>query len=186
MNMQKNRRQLALLVSLLLVLAPLVALGLYVYEKHQDASARLEQLEPRYARLKGLAAQESDVALLLEHVRKAGDQYVYPVSQDTAQAGNAAQQRIREILTAAGFQISSSQVLPPKPEKGFERIPLSFRAEGELLALESALAVLSTQIPLILIQDMEVQPIGGLQTLPAGVSPRLAVQFSFSVLRGQK
>ena len=30
MNMQKNRRQLALLVSLLLVLAPLVALGLYV------------------------------------------------------------------------------------------------------------------------------------------------------------
>ena len=90
--MQKNRRQLALLVSLLLALAPLVALGLYVYEKHQDASARLEQLEPRYARLKGLAAQESDVALLLEHVRKAGDQYVYPVSQDTAQAGNAAQQ----------------------------------------------------------------------------------------------
>ena len=76
--------------------------------------------------------------------------------------------------------------MPPKPEKGFERIPLSFRAEGELLALESALAVLSTQIPLILIQDMEVQPIGGLQTLPAGVSPRLAVQFSFSVLRGQK
>ena len=73
-----------------------------------------------------------------------------------------------------------------QPEKGFVGIPLCFRAEGELLALESALAVLSTQIPLILIQDMEVQPIGGLQTLPAGVSPRLAVQFSFSVLRGQK
>ena len=180
MSLQKNRRQLALLVTVLIAIAPLVALGVYVYEKHQAASARLSQLEPRYARLRGLAAQEADLTLLLDHTRKASEQYIYPASQD------AAQQRIREILTAAGLQISSSQVLPAKPEKGFERIPLSFRAEGELLALESALAVLSTQLPLILIQDMEVQPIGGLQTFPPGVAPRLSVQFGFSVLRGQK
>ena len=33
----------------------------------------------------------------------------------------------------------------------------------------------------------DVQVIGGLQqSLPPGVSPRLAVQFSFSVLKGQK
>ena len=162
MSLQKNRRQLALLVTVLIAIAPLVALGVYVYEKHQAASARLSQLEPRYARLRGLAAQEADLTLLLDYTRKASEQYIYPASQDAAQAGNAAQQRIREILSAAGLQISSSQVLPAKPEKGFERIPLSFRAEGELLALESALAVLSTQLPLILIQDMEVQPIGGL------------------------
>ena len=186
MSLQKNRRQLALLVTVLIAIAPLVALGVYVYEKHQAASARLSQLEPRYARLRGLAAQEADLTLLLDYTRKASEQYIYPASQDAAQAGNAAQQRIREILTAAGLQISSSQVLPAKPEKGFERIPLSFRAEGELLALESALAVLSTQLPLILIQDMEVQPIGGLQTCAPGVAPRLSVQFGFSVWRGQK
>ena len=186
MSLHKNRRRLALLVTVLIAIAPVVALGVYVYEKYHDASTSLSQLEPRYARLRGLAAQEADLTLLLDHTRKAGEQYVYPASQDTAQAGNTAQQRIREILTAAGLQITSSQVLPAKPERGFERIPLSFRAEGELLALESALAVLSTQLPLVLIQDMEVQPIGGLQTFPPGVAPRLSVQFGFSVLRGQK
>ncbi|KJA11984.1 general secretion pathway protein GspM [Acidovorax temperans] len=187
MNMQKNRRQLALALSLLLLAAPLVFASFYVYEKHQAAADNLQKLEPRYARLKGLIAQESDIATLLEQTQKAGEKYVYPAAQDATQAGNAAQQRIREILTAAGLQISSSQALPSKPEKSFERIPLSVRAEGDLLALESALAVLSAQLPLILIQELDVQVIGGLQqSLPPGVSPRLAVQFSFSVLKGQK
>jgi general secretion pathway protein M len=185
--MHKNRRHLALLLSFLLLAAPLVAVGFYVYEKHQAAAASLQQLEPRYARLKGLAAQEADITALLEQTQKAGEQYVYPAAQDSTQAGNAAQQRIREILTAAGLQISSSQALPSKVEKSFERIPLSVRAEGDLLALESALAVFSGQLPLILIQELDVQPIGGLQqSLPPGVAPRLAVQFSFSVLKGQK
>lgn len=35
MNTQKNRQLLALLVTLALVLAPLVALGIYIYGKHQ-------------------------------------------------------------------------------------------------------------------------------------------------------
>ena len=125
MNMQKNRRQLALALSLLLLAAPLVFASFYVYEKHQAAADNLQKLEPRYARLKGLIAQESDIATLLEQTQKAGEKYVYPAAQDATQAGNAAQQRIREILTAAGLQISSSQALPSKPEKSFERIPLS-------------------------------------------------------------
>jgi general secretion pathway protein M len=181
-----NRSRLALLVSVAIALLPCIVIGMYVFDKHRDAQSRLEQLEPRYARLAGLSLQQADITAVLDHTRKAGEQFVYPAAQDAAQAGNAAQQRIREILTAAGLQISSSQVLPPKAEKSFERIPLSVRAEGELLALESALAALSTQLPLILIQDMEVQPIGGLQTLPQGAAPRLSVQFGFSVLRGQK
>ena len=76
MSLQKNRRQLALLVTVLIAIAPLVALGVYVYEKHQAASARLSQLEPRYARLRGLAAQEADLTLLLDQTRKASEQYI--------------------------------------------------------------------------------------------------------------
>ena len=72
-------------------------------------------------------------------------------------------------------------MLPPKEEKGFERIPLSVRAEGEMLALQTALAGLAEQKPAILIDTMVVQgygaPVKGVQTL--------AVQFGFSVLRVQ-
>ena len=185
MNMQRNRQLLALLVTLTLVIAPLVTLGIYIYGEHQKAQALLEKLEPRHARLLGLSSQESDIAALLEQVQKAGEQYVYPASQDAAQAGNAAQQRIREIFSAAGLQISSSQVLPSKTEKGFERIPLTVRADGDLLAVQSALAVLSSQLPLILISDMDVQLVGGLQNVQPSVVPRLAVQFTFGILKGQ-
>ena len=90
MNMQKNRRQLALVLSLLLLAAPLVFASFYVYEKHQAAADNLQKLEPRYARLKGLIAQESDIATLLEQTQKAGEKYVYPAAQDATQAGNAA------------------------------------------------------------------------------------------------
>ena len=186
MNMQKNRQLLALLVTLTLVIAPLVTLGIYIYGEHQKAQALLEKLEPRHARLLGLSSQEPDIAALLEQVQKAGEQYVYPASQDAAQAGNAAQQRIREIFSAAGLQISSSQVLPSKTEKGFERIPLTVRADGDLLAAQSALAVLSSQLPLILISDMDVQLVGGLQNVQPSVVPRLTVQFTFGILKGQK
>lgn len=186
MNMQKNRQLLALLVTLTLVITPLVALGVYIHGEHQNAQAQLDKMEPRHARLLGLSSQEQDIAALLEQVNKAGEQYIYPASQDAAQAGNAAQQRIREIFSAAGLQISSSQVLPSKVEKGFERIPLTVRADGDLLALQSALAVLSSQLPLILISDIDVQVVGGLHNVQPGVVPRLAVQFTFGILKGQK
>lgn len=45
----------------------------------------------------------------------------------------------------------------PAQEKGFERIPLSVRAEGEMLALQTALAGLAEQKPAILIDTMVVQ-----------------------------
>lgn len=186
MNMQKKRQLLALLVTLTLVFAPLVVLGGYVYREHQNVSGQLEKVEPRHARLLGLSSQKSDIAALLEQVQKAGEQYVYPASQDAAQAGNAAQQRIREIFTAAGLQISSSQVLPSKVEKGYERIPLTVRADGDLLALQSALAVLSSQLPLILISDMDIQVLGGVSNVQPTSVPRLGVQFTFGVLKGQK
>lgn len=186
MNIQKKRQSLALCVSLILVATPLVALGVYIYGQHQNAQAQLEKLEPRYARLLGLSAQEADIAALLEQLQKAGEQYVYPVSQDAAQAGNAAQQRIREIFSTAGLQISSSQVLPSKVDRGFERIPLTVRADGDLLALQSAVAVLSSQLPIILINEMDVQLVGGLQNVQPTVAPRLAVQFTFDILKGHK
>ena len=71
-------------------------------------------------------------------------------------------------------------------EKGFERIPLTVRADGDLLALQSALAVLSSQLPLILISDIDVQVVGGLHNVQPSVVPRLAVQFTFGILKGQK
>ena len=106
-------------------------------------------------------------------------QYLYPAEQDTSQAGNDAQQRIRGLLAAAGLDIASSQVLEAKEEKGFERIPLAVRAEGEMVAVQAALAGLAEQMPAILIDAITVRSQGG----PVNGAQRLSVQLNLSVLR---
>lgn len=175
-----NRREAAVLLMTLGVLAfPFVAGGIYLYQKHQWAQNRLSEFEPRYARLLGLEANRENLARATARGQSLLTQYTYPVEQDASQAGNDAQQRIRNLLTASGMDIASSQVLAPKEEKGFQRIPLTVRAEGEMVALEAALAGLAEQAPAILIDAIVIQgqgaPVKGVQ--------RLSVQFSLMVLR---
>lgn len=179
-----NLRQGALLIgSIFVCLLPFVMAGGYVMHKHQWAQVRLEELEPRYARLAGLKEQQADIGAALERALVMRAQYVYPAVADANQTGNMAQQRVRDILSAAGLQVVSSQVLPAKEEKGFDRIPLSVRAEGEWLAVQSALAVLGSQTPVILINELDIQIPGGLANLNTKVAPRLAATFNLSVLR---
>lgn len=165
------------------LLLPLLWGGYYMVQKHQWAQAKLAELEPRYSRLLGLQAQRSELSDALAQVQAARERYVYPATQDATQAGNAAQQRVRDIFSSAGLQVISSQVLQPKAEQGFDRIPLTVNAEGEALALQGALAVLSSQTPIIMINVLDVQLQGGLGNPSLKAAPRLSVQFSLSVLR---
>ena len=183
MNSLKARHNLVLAGTALVLLLPLVLLGGYVTQKHQWAEQRLAELEPRYARLLGLEAQKAHIDAALLQVSALRAQYVYPSTQDAAQTGNAAQQRVRDIFSSAGLQILSSQALPAKSEKGFDRIPLSVRAEGDMLAVQSALAVLTSQSPAIVIDDLDIQLQGNLTNADGKTAPRLGANFNFSVLR---
>ena len=179
-----SSREVAILMgTLALIMLPVALLGWYVVGKHQWAQQQLEQLEPRYARLLGLEAQRAEIETVKAKASAARTQFVYPSTQDANQTGNSAQQRVRDIFSAAGLQVISSQVLPAKEEKGFDRIPLTLRTEGELLAVQSALAVVSSQLPVIVINELEVQVQGGIANQNPKVAPKLSAQFSLSVLR---
>ena len=171
-----------LLITLLMAgaLALLAGVGIFTYQKHQWAQSRLDELEPRYARLKGLMASTAEIEQVKSQAQATIARYVYPAEQDASQVGNAAQQRVRDLFTAAGLQIVSSQVLPAKTDKGFDLIPLSVRAEGELMALQGGLVALDGQNPAILIKGVSVQTIGSVRS---DVPQRLAVQFDLFVLR---
>lgn len=183
MNPQVLRRNALMVLILSMALVPLVAGGWYVVHKYTWASERMAQIEPRYARLLGLEMQRGELQAASQRAASLRAQYIYPVAQDEAQSGNLAQQKVRDIFSAAGLQILSSQVLPAKEDKGFDRIPLLVRAEGEVLALHSALAVLGNQQPIILLNELDVQVQGGLANLNTKFAPKLAVQFNLSVLR---
>lgn len=183
MNKSALQRGAILALTIAVVLLPFVWGGMYVWSKHTWMRDNLARIEPRHARLMGLEAQASDVTGTLQRAQALRAQYVYPATQDDAQTGNLAQQKVRSIFESAGLQVISSQALPSKESKGFDRIPLSVRVEGEMLAVQSALAVLGGQQPAIFLDDLNIQLVGALNQANNRVAPKLAAQFNFSVLR---
>ena len=181
--MKRNaRRDLSVvLVTLALVLTPLGLLGAYLYSKYEWATQRIAEVEPRHARLSGLIAHKDSLALAQAQAVDRLGQYLHPAGQDANQVGNDVQQRIRSVLSTAGLSIVSTQVLAAKEEKNFERIPLVVRAEGDMMAVQLALAALDEQKPAILTEGFVLQaaaaPVKGVQ--------RLAVQLNLVILRGK-
>ncbi len=178
---QYLRKQVLLpVLTVVCLAAACAAAGLYVYAKHRWVSNRLtEYIEPRYARLAGLKASAESLAAAESRARELEALYTHPSDQDANQIGNDAQQRVRSLLSAAGMTISSSQVLPSKEEAGLERIPLSVRAEGDIVALQGALVGIAEHRPGVLIDGVNIQAQGA----PERGVQRLSVQFSFLVLR---
>lgn len=179
---QIARRDLAVvLVTMALALAPLILIGAYLYNKSQWATQRIDEVEPRHARISGLLANKDNLAQAQAQAADRLAQYLHPLGQDSNHVGNDVQQRIRSILSSAGLTIISTQVLAAKDEKDLERIPLSVRAEGDMMAVQLALAGLDEQKPAILTEGVLLQaaaaPVKGVQ--------RLAVQLNLVILRSE-
>jgi general secretion pathway protein M len=167
------------LVAFLLALLAGGALA-YVAAKHRWAQAALAEIEPRYARLLGLQASAGDLDRALGERRTLLGRQAYLSSQDLAVASSDAQQRARELFTKAGLQVASTQILPPKPVEGFDRIPVVLRLEGDLAALQAALVALPAQAPTLFVEGFNVQSVG----MPVPDAPyRLNIQVNLFVLR---
>jgi general secretion pathway protein M len=149
----------------LLVLAGALGYGAWrAWGVHDGARELLETLEPRHARLVGLGEDRPRLDAALAKAREALERHAYPASRDASQAGNDAQQRAREIFSKAGLDVVSIQLLPAKAADRFDRIPVTLRLEGELQALQAALAALPTMAPTLFVAGFNVQGVGALQT----------------------
>lgn len=167
-------------IIVVVLLAPVVLGGMYVTQKNRWARQQLSQLEPRYARLLGLRERADELKSLRAQSGKSFGQYVYAPSQDVSRAGNDAQQRVRDVFSAAGLDVMSIQVLPAKSEKNFDRIGIAVRLEGDLLGVQAALAAIPALTPIVLIDGMSLQTIGAFKP---DRPQRLAVQLTLAVLR---
>lgn len=177
-----NRDSAAAVIALgvLVLLAGLAVF--YVINKHQWAQARLAELEPRYARMAGLTAAQTDLERAESQVRETLQQLAYPSSQEATQAGNNAQQRARSVFGRAGLEVQSSQVLPPKSDKQYDRVVVTLRMEGDLLALQSALVALASEAPAMFVESFATQAVVAAKP---DAPQRLSVQINLFVLRGR-
>jgi general secretion pathway protein M len=176
-------QSISLRTPALLVFIALSALGFYQLRvKHQWTVERLQEINQRYARLAGLEASRVELYSAESAALSSLAAGIYPVGQDISQAGNDAQRRVRDVVTAAKLQVMSSQVLAPKNDPVFDRIPISVRLEGDLVALQGALLEIPKLSPHVLIDGLSVQTIGAVK---GDVAQRLAIQLSLSVLRAR-
>lgn len=170
------------LVCLLLVFAAVAGgIALYVQSVHTADEEQLETIEPRFARLAGLATDKGQLAAAVAATKVAVSRHIYPASREASQAGNDAQQRARDVFSRAGLEVLSSQVLPAKSGKQFDRIPITVRLEGDFLVFQAALAAMPSLTPTLFVDGFNIQTVASAKP----DVPRLVVQIELFVLRAR-
>lgn len=182
MNLLQRRALVSVAGTLAVVLAIVLLIAQYVVQKHMWGVQTLEQIEPRYARLLGLRDTSTKLEEALKESRTALSRLGHPADRDAAQVGNDLQQVARRALQAAGLSITSSQVLAPRTDSGFERVSVSLQADGSLSGVQVALAALQSETPRILFDSVALQATG--RTGDDG-TPIVSCRLTVSVLRLQ-
>ena len=182
MNLLQRRALVSVAVTFAVALLVALLAGQFVVRKHLWGLEMLEQIEPRYARLLGLRDTAGKLDEVLKASRTALSRLGYPADRDAAQVGNDLQQVARKALQSAGLSVSSSQVLSPRSEAGFERVSVSLQGEGALSGVQVALAALQTESPRIMLDSLVLQATG--KTADDG-TPIVSCRLTVAVLRLQ-
>ena len=118
-----------------------------VVAKYRQAAAQLAEIAPRHARVAGMLQNKELFAQSQSALQASLAEFVYPAADDASQTGNAALQRVRELASARGLRVTSSQTAAPREDNGFDRIGLSLRVEGDWPDLVALLRELPRQRP---------------------------------------
>lgn len=159
----KQQRWLALgllaavaLLIIMVLIVPLVSAGFEYNETKQDLAFRLK-------RFKGVIASKDKVFANAEKIKQqfAGQQY-FSDRETVALASADLQKLIKTTISAAGGQLTSTQVLPSKTtEDDITRITVKVRMNGSIEDLRSVLYEIEMSKPLMIIEELDVRPVRG-------------------------
>lgn len=172
---------LASLAWLLAIALAAVAGVLAVMDVHRRASDALETIAPRYARLLGVQAGRERIATAASQLGQGAQRHAYDVARDASQTANDAQQRAKDLFSKAGLEVLTMQVQPVRQTPHYERVPIALRIEGELQALQAALATLPSTSPTIFVEGFVVQSSASAE----GAATRVVCELQLFVLRAK-
>ncbi|MDR1661536.1 MAG: type II secretion system protein M [Azoarcus sp.] len=174
----RSRAALAVGLSVLAALVPVLFVMGYLMHQGFSASAAFERGEPRLARLLGLREAAEQVRRAREAAEDALLAVAYPAEMPADRIGTELQQRLRAAADGAGVAISGSQVIEGKKENEFEQVVVAMSFEASHEQLQQLLQMLVQQRPAIYVDNL---------VLTAGrsrsASGRLVVQARFCALR---
>lgn len=125
----------------------------------QEFAEEIAMIEPKTSRLLGILQSAETLAVASDTAQSRLRELSYPPDMDAAATAATMQQNIRELMMGAGMTISGSQILPQLKSSDFDRLRLDITAEGNIEALDAALASLESLRPLVFVESFKVTPI---------------------------
>jgi len=125
----------------------------------QEYAGDIENITPRTARLLGFIQTEEQFAIAASGVKGVLGELAYSDGRDSAMTAASMQQKIREVMTAAGLSVLGSQVLRARQIDGFEQINLDITVEGNIGSLDEAVTNLGVLSPLVLVESVNIKPL---------------------------
>ena len=119
---------------------------------------RVNELEPRIARLQGYALSVEELRESAESVQLTLAEVAFTSSGDAAATGTEVQQIARRYMEAAGFNVTGSQLLVPLTHDGFDEIRVGLDVSGPMEALDQVLVDLSASRPALLVSAINLAP----------------------------
>jgi general secretion pathway protein M len=137
----------------LTAIAPLVATA-------REYSEAVDDLRFRLQRYQKVAAEKDDLLAKLEQIKAAGKQDERFIARDTAALASAdLQSMVKEIVSQAGGELTSTQVIPERKEENFTRIAVKIRVNGSTDVLRDVLHSIETSKPMLFVENLNIRPI---------------------------
>jgi general secretion pathway protein M len=154
-------RLLAVALVLLAGLALVRLLVLPVLAAYGETAASIEQSQTLLQRYRALAAQRPRLEEELAAQRKAEVASVaYLEGESDALAAAALQDQVRAIITRAGGELRSTQILPVEaagPETSVRRASLRLQLAVDVAGLQQLLYELETSEPYLFVDDINIR-----------------------------
>jgi len=156
----------------MLVLAPLFALK-------QEYAESVDELEFRLERYRKIAAERPQWSRQVEEIKQHGRVSEQYITKDTPALASAdLQTLIKEIVTASGGELISTQVVPEQQEDQLTRIAVRIRMNGNTKVLRDVLHAVETSQPILWVDNLNLRPIR-MPVRPGGKAApdRLSIDF---------
>ena len=124
-----------------------------------DFAAEIESIQPRTARLLGIAESSDRLELASNGADDALQDLAHPADRDSPTTAAAMQRDIRELMVTAGLSVSGSQILPVRKSTGFDRLSLDITAQGNIDELDQTFADIKALRPLVFVESVDVKPV---------------------------
>jgi len=146
---------LVIIVVVFALLVPLISTGLAYHEEKTDLMFRLQRQQT-------IAGRESRVAEELEAIKQQFlEQNYFTNSSTEALASAELQNIVKNAVSNAGGQLTSTQGLPGKTTDGFFRVAVKVRMTATMEALVSVLHTIESAVPVLIVDELDINPVRG-------------------------